>query len=149
VLYALSKFPDYSDKEIAGKTSLSTVAVGQIRRRLSEEKIFTQRVIPNIKKLGCDLIVLACGRINPEGKKDQIAVFSHPVFSVRNEKNVFSVVPFRNLAEYSAAFEEYKSTGAMKNLFSLKTDIIPVEKIKFDKLDFSPLIAEALDVKGV
>jgi hypothetical protein len=149
VLYALSKYPDFSDKKIANKTSLSTVAVGQIRRRLFEEKIFVRRVIPNMKKLGCDLLVLAYGRLNPGEKIGGIVGFSHPVFEVRNEKNIFSIIPFRNLADYSAAFEDYKTTSSMKNLLSLKTDIIPVEKIKYNKLDFSPLIAEASGVKEV
>ena len=139
VLYVLSRNPDLSDKEVAKITSLSTVAVGQIRRRLLKDRAYSRKVIPDLKKLGCDVLALVHGTPNQEyGVGDALKL--NPVFCASDSKNVFLLVPFKDLSDYSTAFEETRTFS------DLRTGILPLDKVREYKIDFSQIVKDTLDV---
>ena len=65
VLFGLIKWPNLSDTELTEKLDIKRPTITSIRNRLSKEGYFEYIVIPNLAKIGCELITVFHSVFNP------------------------------------------------------------------------------------
>jgi DNA-binding MarR family transcriptional regulator len=69
VFYGLVRHPDSPDKLVAEKLSVSRQAVARIRKLLEKEGFVTPLVVPDLEKLGFEILVLFKFFLNPKNSK--------------------------------------------------------------------------------
>jgi PAS domain S-box-containing protein len=154
ILYALIKYPNLSDKALAKKASLNKITVSQIKRRLIDEGYIETVKIPDLKKLGCELVFFMHGKLNPQIKKEERQTFLKkelcPSTYIEGVRDAVIIAPFRDYTEYKAVFDNFSQKQIDNRLFleEPKTLLIPAGKITGEKLNYAPLAKEALSIKG-
>jgi PAS domain S-box-containing protein len=153
VLYAITKYPDLPDKALAKKTSLNKITVSQIKKRLIEEKYVETIRIPNLKKLGCELVLFMHGKLNPEIDKETRQKFLCeelcPATYIEGPRDAVLMTPFRDYTEYKTVYDAYSQKQKDNILFleDPKTLLIPANKITGEKLNYAPLAKVALSIE--
>ncbi len=65
VLYGLNKFPEANNRELSEKFDLNESTVALIRNRLVEEEYFYELIIPQLNRVGCELMGIVLTQFNP------------------------------------------------------------------------------------
>ena len=153
VLYALTKYPTLSDKDVSEKIGLNKITVGQIKKRLMDESYVRTARIPDLKKIGCELMLLIHIRFNPHLSREERAELidkelREAVTCIADAREAVCIIPFKDFTEYKRVFDAFIQNNKNKLfLDDPKTLLIPVNMIKMRKLDFAPLLKKALDIK--
>jgi hypothetical protein len=66
VYYGLIRYPESSDVAIANEISIGRHTVGNLRKIFEEEKLITTIRIPNVEKLGFNILALSYTKFNPK-----------------------------------------------------------------------------------
>jgi len=74
VLYGLVKYPSYSDKKLSTVLGISRQTISSVRKRFKRDSIITRRYIPNIGKLGFEVIVFAHVQLTNDAIVDPTAL---------------------------------------------------------------------------
>ncbi len=157
ILYALVKFPELNDSEIAEKTKLPRPTVSQTRRRLIKGGFLNVINVPNHIELRCELLVLnyiAYSSKLPESDIEKAAgqLKNTPslIFMARGNFEVCTINIYDDYTEYEA--ESNKETayyGENKIVINKHTsEIFPIPQIQFHKLDFAPLVKKVLEINA-
>lgn len=144
LLYALTRYPDLSDNEIAGKSSLSKVTVSQIKRRLAKEGLVSTVRMPDLRKLGCGLLLLISLSHKSSSKIRGRDILKHlPAAAIHVEDSMgsFAVIPFRDFSEYRAAYDAFTASPHLMDALIRppETILLPAGRILCQKLDYSGL----------
>ena len=125
ILIEMVKKPSVSIKDISKSLKMAQQSVSKIRKRLFEEGWVRKIIIPNIKKLGYEVLVFAhwnskpevmekIERINPENFGFET---SNVVFAAYNPLEGVAIAPFKTLKESReivAFFEKFgETTGVL------------------------------------
>ena len=146
VLYAIAKYPEGSEKKISEKTQLSVVTVNQIKRRLIAEGLIKTAIIPNLKKIGCGLMLLMNVRFSPLDKplerEKELTELLCPSTYIADAREAFLLIPYRNYPEYKTAYDNYlkAQSESRSQTEDIRTMLIQTAKIKYWKQDYAPLI---------
>ena len=146
VLHALAKYPEGSEKKISEKTQLSVVTVNQIKRRLIAEGLIKTVIIPNLKKIGCGLMLLMNVRFSPLDKplerEKELTELLCPSTYIADAREAFLLIPYRNYTEYKTAYDNYLKAQSESRFQTedIRTMLIQTAKIRYWKQDYAPLI---------
>jgi hypothetical protein len=127
--------------------------VGQIKKRLMEEGFIQTVRIPDLKKLGCELILLLHMRFNPDASpQERLDLMSEELpeatTCIADMREAISVIPFKDFTEYKTVFDRFMQKNKNKLFIEdPKTLLIPVNMIRMQKLDFAPLLKTALGLE--
>lgn len=134
VLYALTKFPDLIDKRLAWKVGLSRVTVGRIRKMLLEEN-FLQRVnVPNLQRLGFELMTLSHSK-----GKCAAGTLAPVILSISGGSESSHVSVYTNYTQYKAMLKERGEQPQREIVF-------PMASITSSKSDFAQLVKKVLEL---
>ena len=158
VFYTMIKYPDLHDGEIADKVSMTRQTVNAVKKKIKSLKLMRQIIIPNIKKLGFELLVFAHIHINPRASisdrekaiKMLLNDASHIVkVSGDLESVLFSA--FRDYTEYLNTYEKFFKFYRESN-FLLEDPIIKVFSLREADMHvhhvYAPLVENILLSKG-
>lgn len=149
ILYALTKYPDLTDTEIAAKTKISRQMMSLIKKSLIKENFIKIMNIPDVNKLDCELLLYSLEKINPKRftKKKQGIPWS--IFMVTNGRENSGIFIFENYTKYKQWYDKQMSL-LKKDPFIIeepKRDLFPTPQIKFQKMAFAPLVKKIFELK--
>jgi len=106
VLYGLIKFPQLTDKELSEKFDMKHSTVTSIRHRLKENEYLRKLIIPRLKNIGCEMLVVIYTNFSPliplleriEITGKTIEVFEEIFLSVGEQDKGFSLSLSRDYA---------------------------------------------------
>lgn len=157
ILYALVKYPELREKEIAEKTDYTRQTVNNIHRKLKKEKLLKTIRVPNIKKLGLELIVLTNVFMKPVATTktrfkaaDKVMEEGSQVLIISNllESAMLSVSKsYTNVRKtYRKLFSYYKQNDFIEKRPEVK--IIALNEVKHYKYDYTTLTKNILDINA-
>ncbi len=135
ILYSLVKYPDLTNSEISARTGLSKPTIGKIKEKLINEGFIKVVNIPDIRKLGCKLLVYSNGTCLMQNKLKQEEHFL--IFATNDKKQTCSIF----------VFEDYSKYDLKRQIFGQMTQLFPVQNIKYQKMDFGPFVKKIFGLK--
>ena len=106
ILYALARYPDLADTEIAAKTKISRQTVSQIKNSLINDNFLKIANIPDVRKLDCELIAYSHGKIFSIKKLDIQQKISYLVFGVYTEREGSAIFIFEDYAKHKIQYDK-------------------------------------------
>ena len=126
-----------SDRDVASRAGVSQPTVSRTRNRLEIGVIQSYQAIPNLEKLGFEII--AFSTVGPEAfvEKDVRVVFAVQVEDMSGEKkkrtgNVLVMSVHQNFTDYDNFAYKYKAEPAFLTIASAK----PVKPLSFKDIPF-------------
>ncbi len=111
VLVGLIDYPQLPDQALAEKINLSRNTVAKARKRLFDEMIVTDRVIPDITKLDLEIMILAHFFFNPERSEQERKEAAQiaqkeitPFVHIQKGQEGIMLAAFSSYAEYQKIF---------------------------------------------
>lgn len=158
VLYAIVKYPDLNDGEIAKNVSMTRQSVNKMRRKFEKEKIIRRIRIPDVKKLGYEIMLFVHYSSNPrytmEDRKGGIkhVLDTYPGITLMVAGNLETVVmgfekTFTDLKrDYSQFLSLYKKSNYLTK--EPVTMVLPTDGIKESTNGrYHPLLKKILQIK--
>ena len=147
LIYALIKYPELTVAKLSKKARLSVPTVCKLRKNLLRYGIIKVVNFPDFVKIGMELIVLNHYRDHQylednKNKEDS----NYSFFSIGNKKDIISIELYKDYVESREKIESYSPNKDMKLSENPAKIIIPLESIKFSKMDFLPLIKKTLEL---
>ncbi len=143
VLYALTRFPDLSDTEIAEKISLSRARVSQVKAKLLDRGLTQSSIVPDLKKVGCELLAVEHVEIK---KKAEMEIDPKVVFMALGDVEGIKISALEDYTEYKMIYEKRARSYRKKSGMKEHTFLIPTENIKMSKLEFYPLVKKIFEM---
>jgi len=152
ILYALVKYSELNDTEIAKKVSLSRPNISQTKQKLINEGFIKIVNVPSYHKIGSELLVLDHTLFDPkiaDKIKNAMHVSSNSFFTVSGNTESCNLSLYKDYSEYKQVHKEMKELlKDVETRIETKNDIIlPISHIQFQKLDFAPIVKRVLDLK--
>jgi PAS domain S-box-containing protein len=154
VLYALVKYPEGTSTELAKKLRVTRATIKNNEKRLLEQGIIKKAVIPNLKKLNCELITLFHSKPNPNIPNDVMKekpslMDQNTIVKIRSSNEVVSIKVFKDFSGQTDYMENMSDMHRNKKIFIEEPTIvsIPVKKSKFSRISFSEIAKRLLDIK--
>jgi len=156
VMYAMVKYPNASNIELAKELRLSRTTVTNIRNKLIKEGFIRKAIVPQLKKMGFELIALSHFRFVPGATVDTrqaAALYTrgepHSVLKISGDKETIAVRVFTDYTEESELLD--RAAGLYHRHGFLLHDptvlrIIP-EMTKVFKFNFGPVTKELLKIE--
>ena len=99
VLYGLTRYPQFTDRELAEHLKLKHSTVTSIRHRLHEQEYYRKLIIPKLQNMSCEMLVAIYTNFSPlipleervEITGKTIEVFDEIFFSVGEQEKGFSL----------------------------------------------------------
>lgn len=142
ILYALVKYPDLNDTEIARITKISRQTVSQTKKSLLKENFLNVTNIPDMKRLGLELLVLCHSKFNIDSE-----YINPPLWMVAGERESLSIFIFKNYTEYRTMHNKLNEIKEKLSMPESVMSLFPIEQIKFQKMDFASIIKKIFDLK--
>jgi len=157
VLYALVKYPELNDNQIAEKVSMTRQSVSTIRKKLEGDDLIRTIRIPDLGAIGIQLLVFTHILVNPKSTlsdrkhliQEMLQQGCH-IFYISGNLEFVLISAFVDYPEYNSVFEEivnyYKEHDML--LKDPVTRIFLNKDIKFC-IDgrFAPLVKKVLGLK--
>ncbi len=113
VFFGLVNYPDLPDNRIAEKIETTRFTVTKIRKRFYEEKIMRTTCIPDVKKLGMNILAFSHSKFKPNMSinkredclKNTISVYP-TIFHVARDLESMSIAVFNNFQDYKEAKDQ-------------------------------------------
>lgn len=157
VYYNLIKYPGLNDSGIAGKASVTRQSVSNMRKKFINENLLKTVCIPDLEKLGFELVVFRHSFFNPRSPVSRrvrtilrSSMSPHRVLLISGniETTVLSV--YRNYTEFQHEHTEYMSTYKKMDFLAKEplVRIFPLAEIRGWTVGrYAPLVKKVLDVK--
>jgi len=115
VFYGISKWPESSDEELSSKINVKRSTVTAIRNKLERGGFYEKINIPNLGKLGCELIVARYGDFNPltpwSKRKRQASREPELFYRISTDTSRISLVTAKDFTE----IKRYLETAAHRH----------------------------------
>ncbi len=157
VMYALVKYPTLKDSEIADKLELTRQSVNNIRKKFEEQKIVRTVRVPDINKLGLELLVFMHIRFKThaslEVRKTEIWEIlkqgSHIIYIAGNLESVI-ISAFRNYTDFQRTYDHiisfYKENDFVFSEPTVK--IFPIKDLRLFVCDrYAPLVKKIFGIE--
>ena len=155
VFYGLVQYPDLPDNRIAEKIKTTRFTVTKIRRRFYEEKLIRTTCIPDIKKLGMNILAFTHSKFNPKialHKKEDFLKYTlkmYPtIFHVSRELESMSIAVFKNFRNYQESYDVWNKYRAENEFLKSepRTLLLSIPRMTMIKNHvYAPLINKILD----
>ncbi|MFC1741835.1 PAS domain S-box protein [Nanoarchaeota archaeon] len=156
VLYALVRYPEESTTQLAGRLGLTRATVASAKSQLVGAGLVHKTIIPNLKKLDCDLLALCHTRYAPGTTQETRRMESdairnkcpHIVFDVGGDSHGVALRVFRDYSEQTE-FQDMYVRLFRENGYLLEDPAVLrvlLHKTKTFMLDFSELTRKMLDI---
>lgn len=133
VLMGIVKYPDMPNTELAEKIGVSRITIGKRRKEFLEKGLLRIRRIPNLKKLGFELLVLMHGHFNrnlSRGLKyyvpELLDSIGPVIFAALGKDDIVTISVFDTFTRYREANNLFMSKYNEHELFAS-----PPERILF------------------
>jgi DNA-binding Lrp family transcriptional regulator len=158
VLYAIVKYPHLNDGEISKRVSMTRQSVNKMRRKFEKEKVIRRIRIPDVEKLGYEIMLFLHFSSNPEytmeDRKEGIrrVLSTYPEITTLVASNLETVVigfekTFTDLQkDYGQFLSAYKKSNYLtKEPFDM---IFPTHEIK-ESINgrYHPLLRKIFNIK--
>lgn len=155
VLYALVKYPEYTDTRISKITKISRATVSKLRKYLLDKKYLKTVVIPNAKKLGIAFLILTHSKLAKKYSlyKEMIAKsleHSPQTFlAMSNSSEFVNIGAYSNYTEYKEIIDLFLESANKMDFLEKNPEeaIISLRSLQFKKIDFSGITKKALGIK--
>ncbi len=132
VLIEMVKNPSASIKEISDKLNMAQQSVSRIKKKLFEEGWTRKKIIPDIKKLGYEVLVFAHWSSKPEvmEKIDRIQPenfgfeTSNVIFAAYNPLEGVAIAPFKTLKESREIVTFFEKFGETTGVLTREPNIL-------------------------
>jgi predicted transcriptional regulator len=149
-------FPALNDVELSEKLGVSRMTVGRARKKFFEMGLLSEIVIPDLGKVGFELLTLTHGKFNPElteGLKYYLPklteIMGPTIFLSITRDEMVMMSAFRNFTDYKRSMNEFAETYKEKDLFSSPANSIlfSTHEIRIVKNhDYGPIVGKVLDL---
>ncbi len=154
VYYGLIRYPESSDVAIANEISIGRHTVGNLRKIFEEEKLITTIRIPNVEKLGFNILALSYTKFNPKtplemrkkGIKMILRDFPNILMITSNLESV-NLFVVRDFHEFQNAKDSIISYYKEKKYFAEEPIILnlSIPRMAIHKnFEFAPLVKKVL-----
>jgi len=160
VLYALIRYPELRDRELAEKMGLKHSTVIAIRRRLQENGYIRTVRLPLLHKFGCELLAVIYTNFNPgiplakrlKITEEKIEASEELFFSMGESEKGFSLSlskDYTNIGRINdVRTETFGSLGLLEKDYPSEV-IFPLAISKIYRFfDFSPLVKHYFSIRG-
>ncbi|MFH1239901.1 MAG: helix-turn-helix domain-containing protein [Candidatus Diapherotrites archaeon] len=156
VLGVLIKYPGLNDAEIAEKVSITRQTASKIKAGLIKEGAIKLINEPNFKKIGCELFVATHTRFNPQVEPNKRKLLLEKpkskcptIIDVESCTEEMCGGFFEDYLSFKMTQDDLEKVYRQKDLLLREpvTQIIPMQQIKFYKIDFVPITEKALNIK--
>jgi hypothetical protein len=123
VLYGLVKYPTYNDKNLSSILNISRQTISSVRKRFSRDGILRKRYIPNIVKLGLEVVVFAHVRLRNDADIDHEALKKglkeeNNILSLCHGTDVITLSAFSSFADTKDRITSFLKDTKQRTLFS-------------------------------
>lgn len=157
VLYGLVRYPSLNDSQLSAKIGVKLSTLTSIKRRLHEQHVFRQLLIPLLNRLGSELLAVIHSQFNPvipleervSITKNTIEVFDEIFFSTGEQEKGFSISLAKNYTSIGRIndirTETFGALGLLEKEYPSEV-IFPFETSKIIRFfDFSRVIGSIFD----
>ncbi len=151
IIYALVKFPSYTDSRIAEIIKMPRPSISQTRVRLLEDGFLKEVNMPNLIKVGSELMELEHMQLDYDAPPDMMNdIISHMKDSVNccsiivGSNELFALNAYRDYTEYENVKNKNVRFYDEHNLKLLAANIHPILAVRIFKLNFAPLVSKIL-----
>ncbi|MCK4589621.1 MAG: PAS domain S-box protein [Nanoarchaeota archaeon] len=147
IFYLLVKHPGCSIKKLADLSGLTKITASKIMKFLFDQQLLITKVVPNLRKLNCQTIVLH--HFSPAEKLIEIRKRLPRKHSPSIILNMSNETDFLELVAYKDNYTKNKYEEFL-NYHHNRLDIdhkkmgLLLNEIKYQKLDFAPLVKKSL-----
>lgn len=157
IFYALIKYPQLNDNEVAKKVSTSRQSVSSTRKKFEEEGLIKTITIPNLEALELQLVVFTYVLVNPKstlnlrrnGIQKILSQGAH-IFHTSGNTEFVLISIFKDYPEYTKTFDEIINFYKEHDLL-LKDPVTRILLNRDIKLDingrFAPLVKKVLGIE--
>jgi DNA-binding MarR family transcriptional regulator len=157
VMYALVKYPTLKDNEIAEKLDLTRQSVNNIRKRFETQKLVKTVRVPDINKLGLELLVFMHIRAKPhasldvrkDGILEELKQGSQIIYLAGNLESVI-ISSFRNYTDFQRTYDHIVSFYREHDFLFLEPTIkiFPIKDLKLFVYDrYTPLVKKVFGIE--
>ena len=157
VLLAAIRYPAYNYAKIAEVTDMSRHTVSASHRKLETNGLITPINLPNLKKLGIEIITLSHIRLSPKSGgiremiEEEIAKSPYVIFMAAREFEIVTISVHRNYEYFKS--EKWRVLRLLKeNGISGEAQIIRLfslnKLVTIKKISFAPLVEKLLEKSG-
>jgi hypothetical protein len=129
IFNGLVKYPEFSDNSLAEKLSTTRITVKKFRTKFYEEKLLSTKVIPDVKKIGFNILAFTHSKFKPQmsikNKEEclKITLNTTPtIFYISRKLESMSMTVFEN-------FKDYQSTHDLINKCRTEKDFLKGEPL--------------------
>ncbi len=146
LIYSLIKYPEYTVAKLSKKIRISVPTICKLRRKILETGMLKVVNWPNFNKIGMELIVFSHDRYmlssEEEDDEDHKKYHSNPniFFSIWAKKDHNTIALYKNYTEAREKMDKCPIYNSKRLLDKPIRIIIPLESIRFSKIEFAPLI---------
>jgi len=156
ILYALTKYPELNDGEIAKKINIHRPTVTNVKNKLIKDDFLQKIKIPNLAKFGCELLSLdyiefgsETGSLTKTEALELIKNSPHIIFDIFGNKDCAILNIYKNYNDFKVNFNQRIKLCRQRNI-SIKdptTFLFLIQDIKLQKLDFAPIVKNILGLE--
>jgi DNA-binding MarR family transcriptional regulator len=123
VLYGLIKYPDHNDKNLGALLGISRQTISSVRKRFGRDGIITRRYIPNLVKLGFEVVVFAHiqmkndVQMDPESLREALTE-DNTITSICHGTDIVSISAFSNFADTKDRISTFLKDQKGQGLFT-------------------------------
>jgi len=161
MLYGLTKYPNYTDKQLSEKLNLKHSTVTSIRHRLSKNEFYRVLAIPRLQNMGCKMLVVIYTNFSPliplkervkiTGK--EIEVFDEIFFSAGVQDKGFSLSLAQDYASIGKINDIRTQTFGSRGLLEDEYPNMVVFPFEISKIyrffDFAPLLKSNFNLNQI
>lgn len=148
VLYGLVRWPDLYDRELSDNINIKRSTVTAIRNKLVKRGVYTEHRLPDLARIGCELLVARFGDFNPltPWDKRRLYVSNEPelFYRISTDHSRVSLVAAENFTEMKRYLDNAAHRHAVHGFLSnegIKHAYFPFALSRmFMFFDFGPLL---------
>jgi len=159
VLYGLVRYPSLNDSELSEKINVKLSTLTSIKRRLHDQNVFRQMLVPLLNRLGSELLAVIYTQFNPvipleervSITKKTIEVFDEIFFSTGEQEKGFSISLAKNYTNIGRIddirTETFGSLGLLEKEYPSEV-IFPFESSEIIRFfDFSRVLQSMFKIE--
>jgi DNA-binding MarR family transcriptional regulator len=148
VFYGLIRYPELNDIELSERIDVKRPTVTAIRNRLENEKLYETKRIPDLTRLGCEIITATYTQYNPltpyETRKKTKKENQNTFLEIQTDTQQLTLNATKNYTQAKKQLVEQLVYGIKNDYFSaddVRTITLPLSMSKiFLFFDYAPLL---------
>lgn len=157
VMYYLTKYPTRRDNQIAKKVGLTRQSVNNIRKKFEEKRLIKTIRIPDINRLGVELMVFTHIKSKPQvtlkvrknGVKEILTQKSQITYIASNHESIV-ISAFRNYTEFKRTYDQIVGYYKEKDFLLEQPEvrIFPIKDLRrFIYNRYHPIVKKIFNIR--